>query len=138
MRRVHIRFAASAHNVRFFSGRHAGGGFEPPLVVEQSVRQTMSRVRRMTAVAPSLESTSKSLGGAIAAPRDRPLRKRRVQPRHRGAATAFFIVTGGGLESWVKQESNLRMFRMIMEVAVFIVAIIAKEVFRRWAARYLD
>ena len=51
---------------------------------------------------------------------------------------AFFIVTGGGLESWVKQESNLRMFRMIMEVAVFIVAIIAKEVVRRWAARYLD
>ena len=64
--------------------------------------------------------------------------RRRHRPRHRGAALAFFILTGGGLESWIKQERNLRMVRMIMEVAFFLGTMIAKEAARNWAARQLE
>ena len=92
----------------------------------------------MTTATSTPSTARQSLAAVEAGPLGGSRPRRRNRPRHRGAALAFFILTGGGLESWIKQERNLRMVRMIMEVAFFLGTMITKEVVRNWAARQLE
>ena len=91
----------------------------------------------MTAVESDRIVTGKSLA-VVEAPQRGSLPRRPVRPRHRGAANAYYILTGGGPEAWIKQERNLRMFGMIAQVVVFLATLAIKELVQHWAERQFE